>query len=62
MDTVDKQELVNKETFMEMFQVNIYPCVLKFFIKFSDKLIMVWFTFQAQILQKMEIGQVSTSN
>lgn len=62
MDTVDKQEIVNNETFVEMFQVNIYYCVLKFSVKFSDKLIMVWFTFQAQILQKMETGQVSTTN
>lgn len=62
MDTVDKQEIVNKETFVEMFQVNIYYCVLKISVKFSDKLIMVWFTFQAQILQKMETGQVSTTN
>lgn len=62
MDIVDKQNPANKETFMETFQVNIYYCVLKFFMKFSVKLIMVWFTFQAQILKKMEIGQVSTTN
>lgn len=50
MDTAEKQKLVNKETFVETFPVNIYHCVLKFFMKFSDKLIMVWFIFQAQIL------------
>jgi len=47
---------------VEMFQLQNYYCVLKFFMKFSDKLIMVWFPFQAQILQKMETGQVSTTN
>jgi len=59
MDMVDKE---SKQGDVEMFQLQNYYCVLKFFMKFSDKLIMVWFPFQAQILQKMETGQVSTTN
>lgn len=42
MDRVVQQELVNKEIFVETFQLNIYHYVLKFFIKFSDKLITVY--------------------
>lgn len=42
MARVGKQELLSKEILVETFQLSIYHCVLKFFIKFSDKLITVY--------------------